>query len=183
MRNAHGAEGDGRGVGEQRKAGGLERTEAEADEDGGADGDGRAEAGGALKKCAEGEGDEEKLQAAVGGDAGEALLQRDEAAGFDGEVVEKDDGKNDPANGKDAVARAVGGGGEGEARGHVEDERWRRARAVTRPAMRGDVRLEAQDRHGAEKNDDGQGGDESGEQPVAGGVVALRPVQRRRDWS
>ena len=53
----------------------CKRTEAEADEDGGADGDGRAEAGGALKECAEREGDEEELQAAVGGDAGQALLQ------------------------------------------------------------------------------------------------------------
>ncbi len=77
--NAHGSEGDGSGVGEQRESGGLQGTEAETDEDGAADGDGRAEAGGALKERAEREGDEEKLQAAVGGDAGEALLQSDEA--------------------------------------------------------------------------------------------------------
>ena len=81
-RNAHGAEGNRRGVGEQRKPGGLERLEAEADENGGADGDRCAEARGSFKECAEREGDEEKLQAAVGGDAGETLLQRDEAAGL-----------------------------------------------------------------------------------------------------
>ena len=116
------SKGDGGGVGEQGEARGLERPEAETDEDGGTDGDGGAETAGALKKRAEGKGDEEKLQAAIGGDAGEALLQSGEAAGLDGEVVEKDDGKNDPADGEDAVACAVGRRGEGEADGHVEDD-------------------------------------------------------------
>ncbi len=120
--NAHASEGDRRGVGEQRKPRGLQRTKAETDKNGGADSDGRTEARGAFKECAEGEGDEEKLQPAVGGDAGEALLEGDEAAGLDGEVVEKDDGKNDPANGEKAVTRAVSSGSEGEARGHVEDD-------------------------------------------------------------
>ena len=49
-----------------------------------------------------------------------------EGAGFDGELVEEDDGKNDPADGEEAVAGAVGGGGERQADGHVEGERWRR---------------------------------------------------------
>ena len=49
-RNAHGSEGDRRGVGEQREARGLERPEAETDENGRADGDGSAESGGAFKK-------------------------------------------------------------------------------------------------------------------------------------
>ena len=150
--------------------------EAETDEDGGADGDGRAETAGALKKRAEREGDEEKLQAAVGGDAGEALLESDEAAGLDGEVVEKDDGKNDPADGKDAVAGAVGGGGEGEARGHVKDDDGGE-QCGGETGQGGDVGLEAQDGHGSEENDDGQRGDEGGEYPVAGGVVALRPMR------
>ena len=106
--NAEGAEGHGSGVGEQRESGGLKGTEAEADEDGSADGDGSAEAGGAFKEGAEGEGDEEELQAAVVGDVGEAFLEGDELAGLDREVVEKDDGENDPADGEEAVAGAVG---------------------------------------------------------------------------
>ncbi len=174
--NAHASEGDGGGVGEKRQAGGLQRTEAETDENGGADGDRSAEAGGALKERAQREGDEEKLQAAVGGDAGEALLESDEAAGLDGEVVEKDDGKNDPADGKEAVARAVGRGGEGEPRGHVKDEHGGE-QCGGETGERGDVRLEAQNGHGAEKDNDGQCGDECGKNQAAGGVVALRPVE------
>ena len=99
-RNPHRAECHGSSVGEQREARGLQRLESETDKDGGADSDGSAESGGSLKERAEREGDEQKLQAAIGRDAGEALLQSDEGSGLDGEVVEIDDGKNDPADGK-----------------------------------------------------------------------------------
>ena len=75
-RGAEGSEGHGGGVGEQRQTRGFEGREAEADEDGSADGDRGAEAGGAFKEGSEGEGDEEQLQAAVFGDVDQALLQQ-----------------------------------------------------------------------------------------------------------
>ena len=52
-RRAQRAEGDRRGVGDQRQAGGGERREAEADQDRARDRDRRAEAGGALEERAE----------------------------------------------------------------------------------------------------------------------------------
>ncbi len=42
---------------------------------------------------------------------------------------------------------------------------------------RGDVGLEAEDGHSAKKNNDGQSGDERGELPETGRVVALRPMR------
>ena len=77
------------------------------------------------RRTTPGEGDEDKLEAAVGGDSGEALLKRDEGSALYGEVIEVDDGKNDRTDGKRPVACAVGCGGEGETDGHVEDVRAR----------------------------------------------------------
>ena len=174
--NAHGSECDGSRVCHESESRRLQRMETEADEDGCADGDGRAETGGAFKERAESEGDEEKLQAAVGGDAGEALLEGDEAAGLDGEVVKEDDGKDDPADGEEAVARAVRGGGEGETRGHVKEDDGGEQRG-DETGNGGDVRFDAEDGHGAEEHHDGKSGDERGELPETGRVVALRPVR------
>ena len=152
-RNAHASECNRRGVREQRETGCLERTEAETDEDRGADGDRRAESRGSFKERPKGKGNQEQLQPAVGRDAGETFLQRTKAAGFHGEVVEEDHGKNDPDNGKDAVARAISGGGESEPRGHVEDEQGRE-QGSNETGKRGGVRLETQDGDGAEKDHD-----------------------------
>jgi hypothetical protein len=107
------------------------------------------------------EGDEEELQAAVGRDAGKAFLQRAKAAGFHREVVEEDDGKDDPDNGKDAVTGAKGCGCESEPRRHVEDEDGD-YKSGEETGERGGVRLETQDGNGAEKDDDGQCGNEGG---------------------
>ena len=65
----------GRGVGDQRQAGGRERREAEPDQHRGADRDRRAEAGGTLEEGAEAEGDEQELQPAVVGDVADAALE------------------------------------------------------------------------------------------------------------
>ena len=70
-----GSEGDGCRVSQQGEAGGFERSEAEADEDRSADGYGSSEAGDSFEECSEGKGDEEELEAAVGSDADEAVLQ------------------------------------------------------------------------------------------------------------
>ena len=65
-RRAERAEGDGRGVGDEREAGGRERREAEPDQDRRRDRDRRAESGGAFEERAEAEGDQQELQAPVG---------------------------------------------------------------------------------------------------------------------
>ena len=67
----------------------------------------RAEARRAFEERAEAKGDEQELQAAIGGDAGEAALQDLELAVLDGEVVQEDDVEDDPADREQAVAAAV----------------------------------------------------------------------------
>ncbi len=101
---------------------GLEGGKAEADENASADGYGSSEAAGALKECAECEGDEEKLQAAVRGDSDETLLQEREPSSAHGELVEEEERKDDPANREESVADAVAGCEKGQAERHVEDD-------------------------------------------------------------
>jgi len=72
----------------------------------------------------------------------------------DGEVVEKDDGKDDPADGEEAVARAVAGCGKGQADWHVEEERGYGERG-NEAGERGDVSLDAQDRECSEEHKNG----------------------------
>jgi len=104
-----GSEGDWRSVCEQPKARSLERRKAEADKDGCTDGDGSSEACCALEECSEGKGDQEKLQAAVGCYAHEAVLELCESAGANGELIEEKDWDDDPADGKEAVGGAESG--------------------------------------------------------------------------
>ena len=130
------------------------------------------------KERAQREGDQQQLQAAVGRDAGQALLERDEVAGLAGEIVKIDDGKNDPADGKEAVACAIRGGSEGETHRHVEDDDGGE-KSGGKSGERGDVRLEPQNRHGAEQHHDGQSGDERGEHPDARWDRSPAPNARR----
>ena len=67
------------------------------------------------KKRAEAEGDEEELQAAVAGDAGQAVLQTLKEPVSTVRVVEEDDVEDDPADGEEAV----GGPEPGRPRGHA----------------------------------------------------------------
>ena len=85
-RRAERAIGDGCGVGDQRKAGSRQRREAEPDQDRAGDRDRRTEAGCAFEEGAEGERDQQELQAAVGGDAADRTLQQFEPAGLDGDA-------------------------------------------------------------------------------------------------
>ena len=63
----------------------------------------------ALEECTEGKGDQEKLQAAIGCYAYEAVLELCESSGANGELVQKEDRDNDPADGKEAVGGAESG--------------------------------------------------------------------------
>ena len=89
-RNAERSEGDRRGVADQRELGGLERLEAEPDQQPAADRHRRAEAGRALDEGAEAEGDQQRLDAAIARDAGDLPLQDDELPGLDRELVDED---------------------------------------------------------------------------------------------
>ena len=119
---ADSAESDGSGVGDEIERSGMEGFEPETDHERAGDGDRRAESGAAFDECAETEGDEEELEAAVGRDGGDGLLHDFKLAGIDGDVVEKDGGDDDPDDFEEAVGGAVEKAGEGEVRGHVEDD-------------------------------------------------------------
>ncbi len=115
------AECDRRGVGQQRKACSLQRSEAEADEDASADGDGGSETACALKESTECEGDEEKLQAAVRSDSDDALLQESEPSCADGQLIEEEDGEDDPADRKETIACAEASRQQRKVCGHLKD--------------------------------------------------------------
>ena len=120
--SAQSAEGHRRGVGDQRQARSLQRTEAQTDQQRGGHGYRSAESRCALKECAEAEGDQQQLQATVLGDAGHALLQHFEASRLNRELVHEDDVQHDPADGEQAVAGAIDGRSSRQSGRHVEAE-------------------------------------------------------------
>ena len=150
-----------------------DRLEAEAGEHGGADRDGGAEAGDALDERPEAEGDEERLDAPVVGEAGERAPDHVEVAAGDGQVVEEDGVQDDPADRPQAEGHAVGGGGDGEADRHAPDEpgedEGRRG-----PGHRRLPRGRAHDGEQHGEDDEGQRGHQGREEDAAGdGVVGL----------
>ncbi len=135
-RCAERAEGDRRGVGDQRQAGGGKRREAKADQDRPRDGHRRAEAARSLEEGAEREGDQQKLEAPVGRDARHRLLEDGEPALLDRKAVEEDDVEDDPPDRE-------------EARHHAEDRGTGRETGRHAEAYDGDQQGEA-------KGDDGR---------------------------
>ena len=119
--NGDGAEGDGGGVGEQADGGGIEGLEAEAGEHGGGHCDRRAEAGRAFDEGAEGEGDEEGLQARVCGEVADGVFQDFEFAAFERDAVEEDGAEDDPADGEETEGGAIGDGAGEQSQGHAVD--------------------------------------------------------------
>ena len=87
--DADGAEGHGRGIGEQADGGGVERLEAEAGEHGGGDRHRRAEARRAFDERAEGEGDQQRLQARIVGEVADGVLEDVELAALQDDAVEQ----------------------------------------------------------------------------------------------
>ena len=151
-RNAEGAEGDGSCIGEQPKARGLKRGEAESDEDGCADGHGSAEACCALEKCAEGEGDQEKLQTAVGSDACQTVLQLSESAGSHGELIQEQDREDDPTDREESVGGTVAGREKRETHRHVKDHESDCERG-SKAGEGGDMPFDAEASHGYKKHE------------------------------
>jgi hypothetical protein len=150
--------------------------EAEANHESASDGDWRAESGAAFDESAEAESDKEELEATVRSDGGDGLLHDFKLARFDGDVIEKDGGDNDPYDFEEAIGGAVKEAADGHLRGHVENKDG----AENRGCGSGDgaeVRANFEAGKQAEKNDDGQSGDEGGEPPMAEGVINLIPSQ------
>jgi hypothetical protein len=182
QRDAERAEGNGGGVADEGELGGLEGLEAQADHEGAGDGDGRAEAGGALDERAEAEGDQQRLDAAIAGHAGDLFLQDGELAGLDRELVDEDRVEDEPADGQEAERGAVAGGGEGERGRHAVGED-RDGEGDAEGDEGRDVRAHVPESQQAEQDDDRDGGDQGRPAEVTERGVVLGPghIGRGRD--
>ncbi len=121
-RNAHSAEGHGRGVGDETQARGVERVEAQADQQGGRDGHRRAKARRAFEKCAEREADQKHLQALVFGDGDHRGADDFKLPGSDGDFVKKYGCDDDPCDGPESEEKACPRGCQRHGDGHTEEE-------------------------------------------------------------
>ena len=115
-----------------------------------------------------------------------------EAPCLDGKAIEKEDRKDDPEDGKEAVGCSEDGCGEGQAGGHVEDADDN----GERDGQGGEgcvVGVEFWAEEAEEEDEEGECGEEGGEPPVVKGVVVLQPgsgedgkqsreVRHRHDW-
>ena len=117
-----GPPGDRRRVGDEVERGGLERLETEADHKRSGDSDGCAESRAAFDESAKAEGHEQELQAAIRSDGRDGLLHDFELAGFNGNVIEKDGGDNDPDDFEETKSRAVEKATKGKASRHSEND-------------------------------------------------------------
>ena len=120
--DADGAEGHGGGVGDEADAGGVAGVEPQAHQHGRGDGHRGAEPGGAFDEGPEGKGDEQGLEAAVIGDAGQGVLDDLEVAALHRHVVDPDGGDHDPDDGEDAEGRPIQRRGNGVAHRHAPDD-------------------------------------------------------------
>ena len=101
------AEGHGRGVGDEADAGGVAGVESQAHQHGRGNGHGGAEPGGAFNEGPEGKGNEQGLEAAVIGDAGQGVLDDLEVAAFHRHVVHPNGRHDDPDDGEDAEGHPI----------------------------------------------------------------------------
>ena len=116
-----GAEGHRGGVGQQADGGGVERFEAEAGEHGRRHRHRSAEARRAFDECAESEGDEQRLQAAVVGEVPDGFFQDFEFTALQGDAVEQNRAENHPPDGEEAEGGAVGDRSGQQSHGHAVD--------------------------------------------------------------
>ncbi|MCY1523939.1 hypothetical protein D9M68_588530 [compost metagenome] len=173
-RDAQGAEGHRRGVGDQAQPRRIERVEAKADEQGGGNGHRRAEAGRALQEGTEGEADQQYLQALVVGDGQHRAADHLELAALDREFVEEHRRDDDPGDRPETVGEAVAGGGEGHVGGHLEGEDGDRDRQRQGDGA-GDVAFHAEHCQGQEEEHDGDQCDERRQSEAAEGGIELLP--------
>ena len=168
------AEGDGRGVADERELSRLERFEAEPDQQGARDCHRCAEAGGALDEGAERKRDQERLNASVARDTCNLFLKDGELAGFNGELVDEDRVEDEPPNREQTEGGTVAGGGQGEFDGHAVDKN-RDAASDGEGDQRGEVCAHVPEGEQGEEDDDGNRGDEGGDADPAERGVDLGP--------
>ena len=140
---------------------------------------GCSESRGAFKERAEAESNQQELQPAVLGDVHQAVLHDLEAASHDGEVVEKDDVDDDPADGKQAVAGSIHCRGRGHLTGHVKGEDSDE-KCGGKSEHGGPMRVNLGSRQRSEQDDDRNRSNESRDEPVPMRIVALRPRSELR---
>ncbi len=177
-RRAEGPEGDGRGVGDEREAGGRQGREAEADQDRAGHGHRGAEAAGALEEGTEGEGHQQQLQASVGGDARHRLLEDREPPLLHRQTVEEDDVEDDPPDGEEARHHAEDGGPGRESRRHAEADDGDQQGKAERDDRR-DMGLHPSARDHGEECDDRHGSGESREPWAPERIIDLIPGLQR----
>jgi hypothetical protein len=149
----------GGGVADEGEFRGFERAETEADQQRAGDRHGRAEARRTLDERTEAEGNQQCLHAAVARQAGDLLLHDGELAGVHRKLIDKDRVEDDPADGKQAIRRAVARRREREGRRHPVDED-RQRNGGEQAGERGNLGAHVEKREEAEEDDDGQRGDQ-----------------------
>ena len=120
--DGEGAEGHGARVGHEAHQRGHHGVVAQADEDAGGNGHGRAEAADALEEGAEAEGDEQGLRAAVHRQVRHGALHLVHPAGGLQHVVDHQRAEGDVHDGEDAREAALEGGQHRDLRREVEHE-------------------------------------------------------------
>ncbi|MNT25086.1 hypothetical protein D3C72_1605910 [compost metagenome] len=120
--DAHRAERHRRGIGDQAQPGGIQRVEAQADQQRGGDRHRRAEARRAFQEGAEGKADQQHLQALVVGDRQHRGADHVELAGLDHDLVEEHRGHDDPCNRPQPIGKAEAGRGQRLLRRHAVGE-------------------------------------------------------------
>ena len=151
--DADGAEHGGHAVGDEAGKNRGHRGDAEGHEHARWDGDGGAKARHALEEAAEAPADEQRQDAAVGGDGAEHALDRLHGAGVDREVVGEHGGDDDDHDGPDRHGKALEGGGRHVDGGHPPAER-RADRGDDEGAEAGEIGLHVQAAQGDDQPDD-----------------------------
>ena len=119
-RNPQCAKGDRRGVGDQAQARGVQRVQAQADQQRGGDRHGRAETCRPLKERTEAEGNQQHLQALVIGNGHDRAADDFELTAFDCQFVEENRSHDDPGDGPQPVRKPISSGRERHASRHLE---------------------------------------------------------------
>ncbi|MNF54347.1 hypothetical protein D3C84_357740 [compost metagenome] len=121
-RNAQGAEGHRRGVGDQAQAGRVQRVEAKTYQQRSGNRHGCAKTGCTFEEGAEAETDQQNLQALVIGDRQDRTADDFKLPALDRQFVEEHRCHDDPGDRPQAISEAIPGGGERHIDRHLEGE-------------------------------------------------------------
>ncbi|GFK95497.1 hypothetical protein NNJEOMEG_03362 [Fundidesulfovibrio magnetotacticus] len=170
-RDSDGSEGGGHRVGRQADEGREKRRAAKGGQDAGRDGHGRAVAGHGFQEAAEAPGQNQHLDAPVGGDVGKHGLDGVHAPGVQGHVVGEDRRDDDDHDGPQAQGHAFKRGGGDQQQRHLEHEEGQqggRRQADGRGLLGGHLQ------HAQGDHEPGNGDQRHGEEVVcAGGAFVV----------